>query len=111
VTTKIDLRRMVLRHLTVIDATEDPDAEQAANADLYIDAARAMLLEKTVCWWDENDIPAAVTIPLSRYIAALACASFGRAGKGFEAYEAVGFRQIAALKPSEQRETVRGEYS
>jgi hypothetical protein len=83
VTTKIDLRRMVLRHLTVIDATEDPDAEQAENADLYIDAARAMLLEKTVCWWDENDIPAAVTIPLSRYIAALACASFRPGRQGF----------------------------
>lgn len=109
--TKADLRRMVLSHLTVIDATEDPDAEQQRLVDLWIDGARAILLERGLCWWDENDIPAAVTVPLTRYIAALSPSSFGRQGKGFEAYEPISLRQIAALKSSEQREDVRGDYS
>lgn len=108
--TKADLRRMVLSHLTVIDATEDPDAEQQRLADLWIDGARAQLLELGTCWWDENDIPTSVMIPLVRYIASLSPGSFGRAGKGYEAYEAVSRRQIAALKSSESRETVKGEY-
>src|SRR5437879_3622264 len=108
--TKADLRRMVLSHLTVIDATEDPDAEQQRLADLWIDAARSLLLEKTLCWWDEDAIPTAVTIPLSRYIAALSPSSWGRAGKGYEAYEAISLRQLAELKSSAQRETVKGEY-
>lgn len=108
--TKVDLRRMVLSHLTVIDATEDPDAEQAQLADLWIDSARAMLLEKALCWWDADSIPTAVMVPLSRYIAALSPSSWGRAGKGYEAYEAISLRELAQLKSSAQREIVKGEY-
>lgn len=108
---KSDLRRMVLSHLTVIDATEDPDAEQQRLADLWIDGARANLLERGLCWWDEDDIPPSVQVPLVRYIAALSPSSFGRGGKGYEAYEALSLRQIAALKSSEQRPVVRGDYS
>lgn len=108
--TKADLRRMVLTHLTVIDPSEDPDPEQTRIADLWIDGARAMLLESGLCWWDEDSIPTNVTIPLSRYVAALSPSSFGRAGKGFESYEAISLRQIAALKSSAQREDVQGQY-
>lgn len=109
--TKADFRAMVLRHLTVIDATEDPDAEQQRAIDTWIDGARGLLLEKGLCWWDENDIPTAVTVPLTWVVAGLACGSFGRAGKGFEVGVSTGRIQIASLKSSAQRETVRGEYS
>lgn len=108
--TKADFRALVLRHLGVIDPTEDPDAEQARAIDTWIDGARGLLLEKGLCWWDENDIPTAVTVPLTWVVAAMACGTFGRAGKGFEAGLAPGRQQIAALKSPEQRETVRGEY-
>lgn len=101
---------MVLSHLTVIDATENPDPEQQRLADLWIDGARALLLEKTLCWWDADAIPDAVMVPLCRYIASLSPSSWGRAGKGYEAYEAVSLRDLAQLKSSAQRETVRGEY-
>lgn len=108
--TKADLRRRVLSHLTVIDATEDPDSEQAATLDPIIDDVRAMLLEKGLCWWDEDIIPQAVMLPLRNYICAHACGAFGRAGKGYEAFEPIARRQIAALKSSDQREVVKGEY-
>jgi hypothetical protein len=109
--TKADLRRMVLSHLAVIDATEDPDPEQASLVDLWIDGARGQLVEKGLCWWDEDAIPTAALVPLVRYVASLSPASFGRAGKGYEAYESLSLRQIAALKSDERREDVRGDYA
>lgn len=108
--TKADLRRMILSHLTVIDDTENPSAEQARLADLWIDGARSMLTEKACCWWDEDDIPEAVSIPLTRYVSALSCGAFGRRGKGFEADEIPARAMIAGLKSSEQREEQRAEY-
>lgn len=109
--TKDDLRIMVLSHLRVIgeDVTTVP-AEQARRADLWIDGARAMLLEKGLCWWDENAIPAAVQVPLARYVAALCCSAFGKAGKGYEAQEVPARMEIAALKSSEERPVQRGQY-
>lgn len=109
-TTKTDLRRMILAHLTVIDETENPSADQESLLDLWIDNARAMLLEVGLCWWDEDSIPAAVTIPFMVYVAGLCCGSFGRAGKGYEAQAPGGRRQIAALKSTEAREEQRAEY-
>lgn len=102
---------MVLTHLTVIDSTESPDAEQASLADLWIDGARGQLLEAGLCWWDEDDIPASVLVPFARYVASLSPQSFGRGGKGYEAYELPSRRQIAALKSSDQREVVPTDYS
>jgi hypothetical protein len=109
-TTKADFRAMVLTHLTVIDPEDTPSAEQAQRLDQWIDGARALLLERGLCWWDENDIPAAVTVPLTRYVAALSCAAFGQRGKGYEQFEVPARREIASLKPSEDRETTRVEY-
>ena len=109
-TTKADLRRMILSHLTVIDETESPNADQSSLLDLWIDNARAMLLEVGLCWWDDDAIPASVTIPLVMYVAGLCCGSFGRAGKVYEAGAGSGRRQIAALKSSEVREEQRAVY-
>lgn len=109
--TKADLRRMILTHLMVIDSTDNPDAEQSKLIDLWIDGARGQLLEKGLCWWDEDVIPTSVLVPLVRYVGSLSPQSFGRGGKGYESYEKPSLMQLAALKSSEQRETVRGEYS
>lgn len=110
-TTKADLRRMVLLELKVIaHVTQAPSQTQADTCDLWIDGARAMLLEGGLCWWDANDIPASVTIPLSKYIAALSCGAFGKDGKGHEAKEFTARAQIAALKSSAETETVRATY-
>ena len=109
--TKTEFRRMLLAHLTVIsETTVAPAPETGALADLFIDGARALLLEKGLCWWDEDDIPDAVTLPLMRYVAALACSSFGKRGKGFEEQEDPARRAIAALKSGDERPTVRAEY-
>lgn len=110
-TTKADFRRMVLTHLKVIDATENPDAEQSALLDLSIDGARALLLEKGLCWWDADTIPGAVSLPFRDFVCAMAASSFGRDGKGYEAAGVPARKAIAGLKSSDQRETVRGEYS
>lgn len=108
--TKADLRRLVLAHLTVIDPEDTPTAGQASQLDLWIDADRAWLLERGLCWWDEDDIPAAVSGPLARFVAAGCCAAFGKANKGYEAQRNPARKEIAALKSSEQRETVRQDY-
>lgn len=109
--TKTDFRRMVLSHLTVIDATEDPDAEQVALLDPIIDGARGLLLQRGLCWWDDDPIPTEVSLPFRDYVCAMAATSFGRGGKGYEAAAVPARREIAALKSSEQREVVRGEFS
>lgn len=109
-TTKAELRRMILAHLTVIDPEDSPSATQASQLDLWVDGARATLLEKGLCWWDDDDIPAAVAIPLTRYVAAQCCSSFGQRGKGYEAQEAPARQEIAGLKSSDQREEQRAEY-
>lgn len=109
--TKAELRRLVLAELKVLAAvTTAPSAELASLCDLYIDGARAELLERGLCWWDEDDIPAAVSVPLAKYVAADACSGFGKDGKGHEAKKAPARKAIAALKSTAQRETVRAEY-
>lgn len=109
--TQADLRRLVLTHLTVIDPTDSIEADQASALDLYIDGATGELKEKGLCWWDPDVIPSAVTLPLMRYVAALSCKAFGKGGKGYEADMSPARNAIAALKSSEERPTVRGEYS
>jgi hypothetical protein len=111
VATSAEVRRMMLVHLGVIDPVENPSAELASLADLWITAARGMLLETGLCWWDEDAVPDAVLTPFVRYAGALSPQSFGRGGKGFESYEIPSRQQLAALKSSEERGDVRGEYS
>lgn len=109
--TKAALRLLVLRELKVIGtvATAASPAQMRV-CDEYIDGARAALLEGGLCWWDEDDIPEAVKVPLSKFVAAQACAAFGKDGKGHEAKEIPARKRIAALKSSEERETVRQDY-
>lgn len=109
--TKADLRRLVLTRLTVIDETENPSPEQASLLNLFVDGCRAELLQKGLCWWDDDVIPAEVALHLRNYVAAKCCGDFGKAGKGYEALGPAAIREIAALKSSEERETVPGDYS
>lgn len=108
--TLVDLRRGVLVKLTVIDATENPDAEQTATLDPITDGCRAALLELGLCWWDADAIPDSAYLAFRNYVVAEACADFGRAGKGFEALKPVAERELKRLKPSEEREVTRHEF-
>jgi hypothetical protein len=109
-TTKAELRRLVLSHLRVIDPTQNVHADQQGLVDLYIDGVRAELLEDGLCWWDEDSIPAAVSIPLSRFVASQACGAFGKAGKGYEDQAISARKRIAKLKSSEERPEVVGQF-
>lgn len=109
-TTKADLRRIILGHLTVIDPEGDVEPDQASMLDIFIDGGTAELKEKGLCWWDDDAIPASVTLPLMRYIAALSCKSFGKGGKGYEADKDQARKDIAALKSSEERPEQQAEY-
>lgn len=109
-TTKADLRRIILGHLTVIDPEGDVEADQASMLDIFIDGGTAELKEKGLCWWDDDAIPAAVTLPLMRYIAALSCKAFGKGNKGYEADKDQARKDIAALKSTEERPEQQAEY-
>ncbi len=109
-TTKADLRVLMLAHLRVIRAGETPAAEIASLADLYIDGGRAFLMEEGLCWWEADSIPEAVSVPLAHYCAGLASVTFGKGGKGYEAQGAAAKIAIAGLKSGEDRETLRAEY-
>lgn len=108
--TKADLRRMILGHLTVIDPSDDIEADQASLLDIFIDGETATLKERGLCWWSADAIPAEVSIPLMRAVAASACGAFGKRGKGFEGDLRPARIEIAALKSSEAREEQRAEY-
>ena len=58
----------------------------------------------------DDAIPAAVTLPLMRYIAALSCKAFGKGNKGYEADKDAARKDIAALKSTEQRPEQQAEY-
>jgi hypothetical protein len=107
---KADFRKLVLTHLTVIDGTEDPSADDAATMDLFIDGVRAELLENGVCWWGEDAIPTAVSVPLMLVVAAQAACSFGKAGRGHEAQEDGGRKRLNRLRSTEERPTTQVEY-
>lgn len=108
--TQADLRRLILTHLTIIDAEGDVEADQGSLLDLFINGASDELKEKGLLWWDADAIPGAVTIPLSRYVSALACKAFGKGNKGYEADKDQARKDIAALKSSEERPEQRAEY-
>lgn len=101
---------MILSHLRVIDPEDSPSAGQASQLDLWLDGDRAWLLEKGLCWWDEDDIPAEIAGALTRFVAAGCCGAFGKAGKGHETLRVPARREIAALKSSETREEQRAQY-
>ena len=109
--TRVEFTRMLLAHLTVIDAqTQAPAAELSSLAGLWIDGARAELSERGLCWWDEDSIPEAVSIPLTEYVAAKCCTAFGRGGKGYEQFEDRAAHRLAKLANSEERPVVRADY-
>ena len=110
--TVADLRLRVLRRLGVLDHVRAPAAEEVEACDACISDVRAELLERGLCWWDAEDIPASVLPALTVYVAALAAGPFGKMGKGYdgERVENKARQRIAALKSTTARETVRGLY-
>lgn len=108
--TKADLRRLILSHLTVIDETENPSAEQASLLDIFIAAARGELGQAGLVWWDDATIPDEVLIAFRTYIAGKCCSDFGRVGKVTAEDIANARADIAGLKSSDAREEQRAEY-
>lgn len=110
--TQAEIIRMLLADLTVIDAvTVAPATELASLAELWIDAARAELSESGLCWWDADSVPASVSVQFVRYVSSQCCGAFGRANKGYEAREIPARRRLAAIKSTEERPDVVGQFS
>lgn len=107
---KADFRKLVLKHLTIIDSSEDPSAEDAQDMDIWIDGVRGELLERGRCWWGADDIPASVVPALTLIVAARSCRTFGKAGQGHEGGDGEGMRLLSSLGSTEERPTVAVEY-
>jgi len=103
--TRAEAIKQALQNLRVLDAISNPAAEDAATVGSRLDQERARLSERGLVWWDADDIPASVSGPFCRLVAAASADAFNKAYDPTNAE-----KQIAALKSSEQREPVRTDY-
>lgn len=98
--TKVELRQRIAKHLRVYAADVELDAATASSIDDSIDDARAELIEKTLCWWGEDEIPQAVAFPMTLIVSAQACAKVGKMGQGYESGDVDGRTRLASIKSS-----------
>ena len=108
--TKVELRQRVGEELKVYSPDQEMSADVAARIDTSIDDARALLVEKRLCWWGPNAIPQQCAIPLTWIVAAYACTKFGKAGQGYEAGDERGRRELAILKTPTDIASVQPDY-
>ncbi len=74
-----DLAKDVGLELSIIDPTEDLDAEQLTKLITRSRRIHASLRRKKVCYWDEDDIPDEVYEELVLYLAACSAPLFKKA--------------------------------
>lgn len=103
--TRAELIRQVLENLKVIDAINEPSAEDAVAVGRRLDQETARLAEIGLVWWAVDDIPASVAQALSDLVAERSANTFG---KQFQAVR--GESRIAAVKSSARREAQTAEY-
>lgn len=108
--TKVELRQRVGEELKVYSPDQEMSADVAARIDTSIDDARALLVEKRLCWWGPNAIPQQCAIPLTWIVAAYACTKLGKAGQGYEAGDERGRRELAILKTPTDITSVQPDY-
>jgi hypothetical protein len=103
--TRAEAIRQALENLRVLDAADEPSAEDAAVVGRRLDQERARLTEKGLVWWDADAIPDSVAGAFCDLVAARSSPVFNKP------YDASGAEAvIAAAKSSAQREPVRAQY-
>lgn len=108
--TKVQLRERIAKHLRVYSPDVELDAATAANIDDCIDDARAELMEKTLCWWGEDEIPQSVAFAMTLIVSAQACAKVGKMGQGYESEDADGRSRLAQIKSSLDTSVGQADY-
>lgn len=103
--TRVEAIKQVLENLRIIDAIDEPSAEDAAAVGRRLDQERERLSEIGLVWWDENEIPASVADAFCDLVSERAQNVFGKT------YAATGAQaRIAAVKSTSGRAVVRAEY-
>lgn len=69
-TTTADAVTLILKKLKVLQGQETANAEDDATVRDALVRAHEELRDLSICHWDDNDIPAAVTNALAEYVAA-----------------------------------------
>lgn len=103
--TRTEMIRQVLENLKVVDAINNPSAEDSVAVGRRLDQETARLREIGLVWWSADEIPDSVSQALSDLVAMRCAATFG---KEYAAPRAESM--IAAVKSSAQREAQRAEY-
>lgn len=103
--TRVDLIKQALENLKVIDAIQEPAAEDAAVVGRRLNQETARLSEIGLVWWSADEIPESVAGALADLVAARCQTTFG---KTYDATDAEA--RIAAVKSSAQNPTVRALY-
>lgn len=77
--TSSDFARMVGAELGIRSPGEELEADELADIQSYSRFAHSMLrVSPKICYWDEEDIPDEVILPLVKYIASLCGKEFGK---------------------------------
>lgn len=103
--TRQEAIRQALEELGIISPIDNPSAEDARVVGRRLDQERARLIERGLCWWDEDDIPASVA---DAFCCLVASCCQGVMGRAYTARR--GETDIAAVKSSDRIEPQQAEY-
>lgn len=103
--TRADAIKQALENLRVIDAIDEPSAEDALTIGKRLDQVRARLSEIGLVWWLPDAIPDSVALAFCDLVSEAAQSAFGKT------YSAPGAQAaIAAVKSSAQTGVVKALY-
>lgn len=106
--TRAEVARRAGLRLKILDEGENLSTTQSADLVQALDDLRAYLLERGLCWWDADSIPASVTAALADWLAYEAAPAFGKQRDATMRQEAV--IRLNDVAPSEQRPVLAADY-
>lgn len=85
--TAVALRYLVASELGFRTGNMPVTPDQDADLEIYNSGARAYLIEEGLCYWPADEIPDAVKLPLSYFVAGQAAEFFGRGPRSEDPYD------------------------
>lgn len=107
--TATDLARDVLRKIGVLDAQSDPSNEDSQNLQNLSRFKHAELSKSHVCYWDYDDIPDEVYLPLRDYFALVFGGDYGYPATDAQ-IELALYRLETAAKPRYVGTKLKSDY-
>lgn len=112
-TTNTQLYTLVAEELGIIDGNEPLSADDADRISRRAAKVRAWLIEEGKCYWADDAIPEAASLPLAQIIAGRVAPQFGRGPESPFPYTdgPLGYQLLSEhVSKRSAREPVRADY-